>query len=160
MGSKNAKLLLAELVFNKSTEFMSDPSASTYEARLRDASFANYVYAQVLLGVSYRDGWIINKDEQKAALYFSLAALKGEAFAQREYAKCCYFGSGVPVNYGKAVKWSRLAATEGDAYAEYLLGWCYAHGQGIPQDKSQARYWLQKALKDGISDARQALAEL
>jgi TPR repeat protein len=91
-----------------------------------------------------------------------IAALKikaeaGEAAAQNSLGKMYEGSSGVPVDYGEAVKWYRRAADQGFAEAQNLLGRMYVSGAGVPKDHAEAVKWFRKAADQGYADAQQNL---
>ena len=60
-----------------------------------------------------------------------------------------YFGSGLPKDYGEAIRWFRKAADQEYPKAEFNLGQMYHQGEGVIKDYAEARRWLQKAADQG-----------
>lgn len=68
--------------------------------------------------------------------------------------ECYYYGTGVAVDYGKAIEWYRKAAAMNSSRAYEMLGWCYLNGEGVSVDYNQAGINLQKAVDLGNDDAQ------
>ncbi len=94
--------------------------------------------AQYNLGVCYRDGQGIAKDEEEAAIWFRKAADQNLAIAQYNLAVCYDNGQGVAKDSLKAVKLYRKAADQNLAYAQCNLGAHYEHGLGVAEDHVEA----------------------
>jgi len=64
-------------------------------------------------------------------------------------------GSGIPQDYGEAVKWYRKAVDQGYALDQSNLGVMYEKGQGVPQDYVQAHMWYNLVAVWGCKLAKQ-----
>ena len=110
--------------------------------------------AQFDLGVRYRDGQGVPRDDAEAIRWFRLAADQGDGHAQRVLGFMSVHGRGVPQDDTEAVRWFRLAADQGDAGARYNLGVMYANGQGVPRDDTEAVRWYRLAADQEYADAQ------
>src|SRR5690348_5175950 len=80
-------------------------------------------------------------------------AEQGNAGAENDLAANYEAGTGVPQDYGEALKWYRKAAEQGLAVAQYNLGAKYDLGQGTPRDPKEALYWYRLAAAQGYGRA-------
>jgi hypothetical protein len=80
---------------------------------LREAAEQNDTGAQNNLGVSYRDGQGVAKDEVEAVKWFRKAAEQSLADAQYNLGIYYYYGVGVAKDYVEGYKWLLLAAAQG-----------------------------------------------
>ncbi|EGV34099.1 Sel1 domain protein repeat-containing protein [Thiorhodococcus drewsii AZ1] len=124
------------------------------------AARQGFVPAQYNLGVKYRDGQGVQRDDSIAAALFRKAAEQGDADAQFNLGLFYADGQGVPRNDAKAVAWYRKAASQGLAVAQSNLGFMYEHGRGVPRSLREAAAWYGKAAAQGNSIARRNLANL
>ena len=113
------------------------------------AALQGHPFAQCQLGLMYRDGRGITKDEKKAFDWFMKAAKNQQSCPRGKFyvARSYHFGNGVPVDYEKAVKWYLTAANQGDAYAQLNLGSCFEKGDGVDKNLQMAFYWYECAAK-------------
>lgn len=111
--------------------------------------------AQLRLGLAYRQGHGVPKDEVQAAAWIRKAA--EHLAAQTQLGEAYYFGLGVPQDYIQAVAWYRKAAERGHPAAQNYLGFLYGEGQGVPQDYVQAASWYRKAAEQGEALAQDTL---
>lgn len=112
-------------------------------------------YAQINLGVMYKEGQGVTQDYTEAVKWFRLAAAQGVAGAQHHLGIMYDNGRGVTQNYKEAVKWYRLAAEQGNAKAQSNLGVMYGNGQGVIQSYLYAHMWFNIAAISGDADAVQ-----
>ncbi len=87
--------------------------------------------AQFNIGLSYRIGFGLQKDDVEAAKWLRKAAEQGFAAAQWHLGLMHHYGEGVPKDDGEAVKWHRKAAEQGNAQAQFSLGVAYHEGNGV-----------------------------
>ena len=66
--------------------------------------------------------------------WYRLAAVQGDAEAQRSLGEMYHEGLGVEQDYKEAVKWWKLAAEQGNDEAQFNLGVVYDKGQEVPQN--------------------------
>ena len=113
--------------------------------------------AQFNLGLCYRLGEVVTKNDVEAVRWFRLAAAQGGALAQCNLGFSYYLGEGVEKDDVEAVRWFELAAGQGLAHAQHNLGFCYSTGVGVPAcDLERAAYLFQLAAKQGHPGAQQA----
>lgn len=117
--------------------------------------------ALLFLGWAYQKGEVVPKSPEKAAQCMKQAADLGDAWAQYEYAECCWQGSGVPASQAEAIRYYRLAVehTYPEAAAARKLGHCYARGEGVEQSWEQAAHWYSFATEAEDAEARFHLAQ-
>jgi TPR repeat protein len=101
------------------------------------------------LGVAFRDGEGVEKDEKEAVRWFRKAAEQGYAMAQVELGKVYYYGQGVKKDNTEAIKWYRKAAEQGYSFGQYNLGQAYSEGVGVKEDIVEAVKWWRKAAEQG-----------
>jgi len=77
--------------------------------------------AQFNLGVSYRRGAGVAKNDVLGVQWYTKAAKQGHTIAQFNLGTIYYQGSGVPKNRSTAVKWFTLAAKDGNHGAQKVL---------------------------------------
>ena len=113
--------------------------------------------AQNNLGVMYKDGQGVQRNETEAVEWFRRAAFQGNVLAQSNLGWMFHAGRGVEQNYDSAHYWYRKAALQGHASAQNNLGLLFRDGLGIPQDSDSACYWFSLAAKQGLRQARHNL---
>jgi uncharacterized protein len=116
-------ILLGSVGMSASADFQKGAAAAQrgdYATALREwkllAEQGN-ASAQFNLGVLYRDGQGVPKNEETAVKWFKLAAEQGLANAQFNLGVMYENGQGVPKNDETAVMWYRLSAEQGYANA-------------------------------------------
>ena len=114
--------------------------------------------AQLHLGQRYAKGTGVDKDQQEAVHWFSLAADGGNAEAQRDLAFALLNGRGVAKNDAEGIRRLRLAAQGSDAPAQRQLGYHYATGLGVPLDEEEAVHWFRLAASQRDAVAQYNLA--
>ena len=77
--------------------------------------------AQYSLGISYDNGFGVQKDHNEAVKWFRKAAEQDLPDAQYNLGACYANGSGVQKDHNEAVKWFRKAAEQGYVKAEQAL---------------------------------------
>lgn len=99
------------------------------------------------LGLIYRDGNGVPKNEQKGFEYIKRAAEKGSIIGQMILGDCYYDGKGVPKDLAQAAHWYLKAAESGNADSCYRIGTCYLNGTGVLQDQQRAYQWFLKGAE-------------
>ena len=102
----------------------------------------------------YRGGRGVAQDYSQAAIWFRMAAEKGDADAQLLLGLHYEYGNGVPQDYAQAAIWYRKAADQDVADAQNNLGSLYENGLGVPQHYVEACFWLTLAAA-GATEAHQ-----
>jgi TPR repeat protein len=114
------------------------------------------------LGLHYRDGIGVPRDDVQAAEWFARAAGAGLTSAMVENGLALAFGRGQPdskSNPRRAVEWLQRAAEAGSQRAMYWLG--RIHQRGGPQHDDQlALLWYGRAAEAGNSDAQERVAQI
>ncbi len=131
-----------------------------YITSLRARALRGQAQAQFELGVCYRFGQGVPKDEAEAVAWYLKAANQGHAKAQYNLAVCYDAGTGVSKDYAEAAAWYRRAAYQGHAKAAYNLGVDYKYGQGVDRDDAEAWAWFDLAARQGEGRAAGTRDEL
>ena len=113
--------------------------------------------AQNCLGVMYRNGYGVTKDDAKAVEWYQKAANQGDATAQNNLGHMYHDGYGVPKDDAKALEWYQKAADQGNLNAQTSLGYMYHNGYGVPKDDAKAVEWYQQAANQGDARAQSNL---
>ncbi|KAF5087316.1 Sel1 repeat protein [anaerobic digester metagenome] len=145
--------------------------------------------AEYLMGALYEHGLGVDRDQEKALLWYLRGADHGYAPAQTA-AACLYLDEDNGLtDYAEAYRLLILAVQNKDAdgndrslsadfpdaaecldedkrwmavqegYAEYLLGWLHGAGLGMAIDREKAISWIEKAAKRGFRAAVFELAQ-
>ena len=93
--------------------------------RFRKEAKQNCAEAQFHLGIFYRYGLAVPKDEVEAAKWIRKAAEQNSAKAQFNLGICYRYGLGVPKNEVEAAKWFSKAVRENCAEPQFNLGICF-----------------------------------
>jgi len=104
----------------------------------------------------HRESTAHRKLAEEAARYRQLAD-KGDANAQFELGRMCFWGRGVPQDYRQADYWYQKAADQGFAKGEDGVGALYYYGHGLQQSYADALVWYRKAADQGDAIAQEAL---
>ena len=109
--------------------------------------------AEYELGECYSDGHGIEKSNQDAVKWYSLAAERGDQRAQCRLGFRYECGRGVPASAARAKHWYTLSANQGYDLAQYYLGELYskAHFYDL------AAKWYTAAAMQGDKDAEYAI---
>jgi len=97
--------------------------------------------AQTFLGMLYRNGQGVPRDDKTAVKWYRLAAKQEYAAAQFNLGRMYYHGMGVPQDDKTAVKWFRLAAEEGHAFGALNLAFAYFDGKGAEENWVSGYVW-------------------
>ena len=117
------------------------------QKRLHQAANQGNAGAEMLLGVSYRNGQYERKDLKQAMKWFREAAAQGQPDAENSLGQMYEDGEGVKQSYALAAQWYRKAAEHvpdlgGAGQGRNNLGLLYMQGLGVPQDYIQAYMWF------------------
>ncbi len=112
-----------------------------------------------MLGLAYRSGRGVGRDDAVAVSWFRQAADKGHGDAQFMLGLAALRGIGTANDPAAARTWFEKAAAQGLAGAEYHLGVMNAAGLGGARDDAAALAWLTKAAAQNHPEAQFALAE-
>jgi uncharacterized protein len=122
-----------------------------------DAANDGYADAQYLLGVCYKDGLGVAKNEAETIKWWRKAAAQGHSQAQFGMGWQYRSGEGIAKDLSEAEKWFRLSAEQGNSHAQFSLGLAYHGGDGVSQDINEAIKWYRKAAEQGNKEAQAAL---
>ena len=114
------------------------------------------VDAMRCLGVLYEYGKGVKLDKKKAERLYRMAADRGDAVAQSNFA----FLLDAEEKHEEAFRYYALAADQGYTRAEHNLGCRYGNGEGTEVDVGKARYWFERAAAKGYERAIESLARL
>ena len=104
--------------------------------------------AQYCLGLCYRHGNGVIKNDTQAFRWFLSAAKQRQINAQYIVAKCYFTGRGVNKDEAKGVTWL-IRAAAGRPQAMLDLGDCYVMGKGVDQNAAEGLKWYRKAAENG-----------
>lgn len=122
-------------------------------ARLARDAEAGDAEAAFELGVAYRDGDGVARDDDAARKWIAQAAERGVASAQYNFGVMLRDALGGEPDQESAVGWWRRAAEAGLPHAQYALGEAYSRGAGIVRDDQLAAEWMRKAAQQGMIEA-------
>ena len=106
------------------------------------------------LGVMYRNGEGVSRDDAEAAKWFRMAAEQGNPDAQVNLGLMYRYGEGVQRSVSEAVEWYRKAAEQGNADGQLFLGLMYDEGAGVPRNLDEALKWYRMSANQGNSSAQ------
>lgn len=110
--------------------------------------------AQYNLGMMYRKGEGVLKDDKEAVKWFRISAEQGDPRSQTYLGVMYGEGMGVAKDNEEALKWYRLAAEQGFAGAMGNLGVMYAKGDGVLMNYVEAYKWGNLAAANGNEKGR------
>jgi TPR repeat protein len=111
------------------------------------------------LGLHYRDGIGVPRDDVQATEWFARAAGSGLVSAMVEYGKALWLGRGQPdsvPNARRAIEWLQRAAEAGSQRAMYWLGYIYQR----KHDPQLALLWYGRAAEVGNGEAQVNVAQI
>jgi len=110
--------------------------------------------AQRRIGVMYRHGLGVKKNDQAAIKWYRRAAEQGHIRAQNSLGIMYRFGLGVKRNPAEGSKWLLAAAKQGDSKAQENIADMYLKGVGVERDNKEAAKWFTFAAKQGQRKAQ------
>jgi TPR repeat protein len=100
-------------------------------------------------------------DDDRARLYFELAAKENHSGAQYALGSLYVNGHGVEQDFSKAKEYYHLAAEQGHVDAQWALGIIYSYNaEGVKQDFAKSRSYLEQAAAQNHADAQCSLGSL
>lgn len=105
--------------------------------------------AQVHLGLAYRDGDGVPRDEAEAVRWFRLSADQGHPRGQDNLGFMLLRGWGIDQDEEAAVGWFRKSAEQGNHWGLNNLANCYDHGEGVERDEAAAARLRKAAVEAG-----------
>jgi TPR repeat protein len=95
----------------------------------------------------YYKGTGVEKDEKKAAKWFTQAALSGHPTAQFSLGLCYDTGTGVEKDENAAVRWYARSAEQGDVNGQNAIAWILATSNDPAiRNGKEAEKWAQKVI--------------
>lgn len=126
-----------------------------------DAADAGDGQAQWLLGLVFRDGLGVDKNQAEALKWFKRAAEGGMATAQTYMGYFYVNGEGVEKDDHKGVEWYRKAEAQNEPAALNNLGSMYEEGRGgLAKSRDQAIAYFRRSAALGFQLAIDNLAKL
>eukprot|EP00041_Stephanoeca_diplocostata_P005023 m.54755 g.54755 ORF g.54755 m.54755 type:complete len:275 (-) comp15524_c0_seq1:102-926(-) len=119
-----------------------------------------YARAQAALGAAYEEGKGVTMNKEKAAEYYTKAAMQGLPDAMVRLGTCYDLGVGVAHDVKKANELFQAAADRGDAEGAFYLSWSYVNGEGVEKDVQRGTQLLEQAARAGHPKALQVLQSL
>lgn len=106
-----------------------------------------------ILGLVYYNGYRVDKDVQKAILYYRQASKLNNKYALNSLGEMYFNGIDIDKDYIKAKKYFEKAADLGNSNSLINLGILYHHGNGVDQDYSKSIKYFERASELGNSMA-------
>ena len=128
-------------------------------AIFRDLAARNDRDAQFMMGVMREGGYGIEKNLEKSANWYLMAAEAGLPSAQFNLGIFYQLGQGVRKSTAEAFTWHNRAARQGHASAQNNLASLYFTGEGIEKDSIEAWKWYDIAARTLKGDARRIAIE-
>ena len=135
-----------------------DPGAEI-EALTKQAEQGD-AQAALVLGMHYRDGRGVKRDDVEALKWYRRCADTGNAAGLDNVGFMYLRGRGVPENFTIAAAYFKASAAKNHAQGLLNLGNCYFSGQGVEQDYAKAIDAWQRAADRGNEYAAWRLAML
>jgi TPR repeat protein len=123
----------------------------------RDGALRGCLESQAAWGMKLLQGDSVPRDQEAAARWFNMAALRGHADALNMLGRCYEFGWGVTADGREAVRCYTRAADQGHAWGEFNLASLYATGRFVPHDPKRALTLLVRSARRGNPKAMNML---
>lgn len=124
---------------------------------LKSAANQDQADAKLYLGFCYKNGLVVEKNQQEALKLINEATEKADNLrprSQYDLAKDYYYAN---KNYAEAAKLFKAAAKRGDWDAMGKLGVCYLKGEGVEQNYTEAVKLLKYAEDKFVREAESYL---
>jgi TPR repeat protein len=105
--------------------------------------------ANYYLGMMYKKGIFVHKDNAKAFNHFVDGAAENNAMCLYNLAIMYLYGDGLDKNEYLHFKYLKRSAEEGFVSAQHMLGIAYFEGRFIPKDDKLALAWFREAARNG-----------
>jgi len=110
-----------------------------------EAALKGYTHSQANIGLMYRDGTGVKKNDVLAFKWISYAAEKGSSFAMSLLAEIYSDEDSIHYNLSESKKMEIKAAENDFLFSQYILGENYLYGMnGFDVDFEKAEYWFKK----------------
>jgi TPR repeat protein len=140
-GEHWAKVKLADLYSKDSKKY------NLAKQYFHELANSGELYAQMRLAQMYEQGFIVEKNVQKALYWYKQAAMQGNKNAKM-WLGDYYIKQDSPYEQKKAIAYFEDLAKSGNLYAQQYLGYIYITGKGASKDYTKAMYWFKKAQKE------------
>jgi TPR repeat protein len=122
----------------------------------------NNILCLFMLGIYYKIGHLVERDDAKAQCYFekSFSVIEKNAHDGEEYSRRCliaYYNL-VENDSKEGLGWKTKIAEEGNAFAQLSLATHYHYGQGVEIDRKKSFYWYSQAAEQGDTASQFQLA--
>lgn len=98
---------------------------------------------QNILGIVYKEGLGVEKNENTAFEIIQKAAKQGYPAAEYNLGRFFMQGTGCDIDFDKAKYWLEKGANDGNERAAYALGYMHFKGFGLSQDYVKAVSWFE-----------------
>ena len=115
---------------------------------------------QYIVGMRYKLGIGVEKNEAAGIEWFIKAANQGGVEAQAILGMMYIIGKGVEKDDIKGTAWCRKAAEQGHVECQFIMGLLCTTGEAFEKDQAQAEAWLLKAAHKGHAKAQAELGKL
>lgn len=173
MGFFYEKGIFVEKDINKAIQFYGEAGNNNYipamynigRLKLEDGNAAeafsifnkiedqNYAPALNLLGVMYNNGDYVDKDLDKAFLYYKKSAELGNPDAKFNLGQMYFYGEGVEQDYIKSFYWYDASAKKNYDFAKIQLAILYYKGYGVEKNIEKAISIINSMAEEGDPDA-------
>ena len=116
--------------------------------------------SQLQLGLMYRNGDKIPKNEKAAVHWFTKAAEQDNVDAQFELGLCYLNSRGVSEDFRQAFFWIEKSASQGKSAAQNMLGFMHSVGIGTLVNAQLAVRWFLAAAEQDNSRSQRYLAQM
>lgn len=141
----------AQYVYGTELEYgwfeLEDEKAALYW--LSRAERQGDVMAALEVAEIYRNGWGVERNENKAAQILLRYSSAQNAEVNYQLGLIYYYGTSVEQNYRMARRHFRRAADRGHADAQGYMGSIYYWGRGISEDYTKSCEWFKLAARQG-----------
>ena len=141
-------------------EIIKNDSVAGFEY-LKQAADLGYPDALCDMGYNYLNGYMVNKDVEKARDYFRKASEKGNSLAFNNlgisYCDKAYINK---FDWKTAADYFRKGAEMNCQDAQYNYAICLKKGKGVKKDKHAAIHWFKLAAQNGDEDAANELKRM
>ena len=124
-------------------------AAVTFFRRAADAGSADAAYS---LGILYRQGRGVERDDRQAVSWFKRAADEGNIFALVEYGIMAFNGAGMTADESIAARAFLKAAQKNNPVAQNRAARLLVAGRGITADPVEGLKWHVLARSAGVTD--------
>lgn len=127
---------------------------------LKKGSALGIADCQTALGITYIQGELIERDEEKAHNLFHLASLQGDSWGMYLLGLTYENGHGTEKDLEQAFKCFLASAKKGSIKGAYRVGVAYLWGEGVEEDIPAAARWLKTSANAGYADSQAYLGML